>query len=149
MSVAACSCELISLWGWEVPQHGPTSVALPGIQLYLSPKHTLFQAAAELACSWEQGLCCGMGWWWWRAWELSLTDPGRQTVFLACLQAPGRVLVWSVCPAQTGHDPFSMEKGQEWQMLLAKAPQPFSSSCFFPSLAPLFWWQQWHLGFVY
>lgn len=50
------------------------------------------------------------------------------------------------CPAQTDDVPASMEEGQEWQLLLAKAPQPFSSSCFFPPLAPLFWW---HLGFVY
>lgn len=94
MSVAACSCELISLRGHEVSQGGPTSAAPPGAQLYLSPTPALCQALQNLPAAenspllWRGALGC-------RACTLLLTDPETQTGFFAGLQAPGRALAQS------------------------------------------------------
>lgn len=121
--------------------------SFPGLSCTSAP-HVLLVRHCGTCLQLRTALCCGVGPWGWRVCKLLLTDPETQTGFLAGLQAPGRALAVR-CPAQTGHDPASMEMGQELQLLLAKAPQPFISSCFSPSLVPHFWWQQWHLGFVY
>lgn len=146
MFVAACSCKLISLRGQEVSQGSPRSAALPGAQLYLSPTCALCQALRDPPAAENSPLL------WHGAMGMegvqTAPDWPRNTNWLSCWSPGSREGTCTVrCPAETGHEPASMEMGQELQLFLAKAPQPFISSCFSPSLVPHFWWQQWHLGY--
>lgn len=144
---SSSSSELISLRGQEVSQGGPTSAAPPGLSCTSAPSAPC-QALQNLpAAENSPQLCHGaMG----MEGVQTAPDWPRNTNWLSCWSPGTREGTCTVrCPAQTGHDPAGMEMGQELQLLLAKAPQPFISSCFSPSLVPHFWWQQWHLGFVY
>lgn len=91
MSVAAYSCEVISLRGEEVSQGGPTSAAPPGVQLYLIPTRQALLNSLQL----QTAPSCGVGPWGWRACKLLLTDPETQTGLLTALQEPRRALAQS------------------------------------------------------